>query len=51
VNLKQGQLQVFRDLAESGYQSELVLAAGEVSPLAFEDVKVVVSRLWGQFQL
>jgi Uma2 family endonuclease len=47
VNLKKGQLKVFRDLAEGVYQSELTLTEGEISAIAFQDVPIRVNRLFG----
>lgn len=47
VNLKKGQLKVFRDLAEGVFQSELTLTEGEISPIAFQHVPITVKRLFG----
>jgi Uma2 family endonuclease len=46
VNLKDLQLIVFRDLTSSGYQTELVLTGGRISPNAFPDVKLEVKRMF-----
>jgi Uma2 family endonuclease len=46
VNLKDFQLIVFRDLTSSGYQTELALTGGSVSPNAFPDVKLEVKRMF-----
>ena len=45
VNLKEGKLIVFRDPIEGEYQSEQVVTQGEISPLAFPDIVVVVSQI------
>jgi Uma2 family endonuclease len=47
VNLKTPQLQVFRDLNNGQYTTELTLTNGTISPLAFTDVAVQVERLIG----
>lgn len=47
VNLKTPQLQVFRDLNNGEYITELTLTTGNISPLAFPDVSVQVQRLIG----
>ena len=46
VDLKNGQLNVFRDCFQGGYQLKLTLKEGTLSPLAFQDVKVDVRRLF-----
>lgn len=45
VNLQQLQLTVFRDLVQDCYTTELTLTAGVISPLAFTNIQVEVSRL------
>lgn len=45
VNLKTPQLQVFRDLKNGQYKTELTLTTGTIAPLAFPDVSVQVERL------
>ncbi|MBE9169636.1 Uma2 family endonuclease [Pleurocapsales cyanobacterium LEGE 06147] len=47
VNLKTPQLQVFRDIKNEQYQTELTLTTGTIAPLAFPDVSVQVERLIG----
>ncbi|MBD2198690.1 MULTISPECIES: Uma2 family endonuclease [Calothrix] len=47
VNLKTPQLQVFRDLNNGEYKTELTFTTGTISPLAFPDVSVQVQRLIG----
>ena len=47
VNLKNTQLQVFRDLKNRQYTTELTLTTGTIVPLAFGDVSVQVHRLVG----
>ncbi|WP_375472172.1 Uma2 family endonuclease [uncultured Nostoc sp.] len=47
VNLKNSQLQVFRDLKNGQYTTELTLTTGTIVPLAFGDVSVQVNRLVG----
>ena len=46
-NLKNSQLQVFRDLKNGQYTTELTLTTGTIVPLAFPDVSVQVHRLIG----
>jgi Uma2 family endonuclease len=47
VNLKYKRLQVFRDLKNRQYKTELTLTTGTIAPLAFPDVSVQVERLIG----
>jgi Uma2 family endonuclease len=47
VNLKTPQLQVFCDLKNGQYTTELILTTGTISPLAFPDISVQVERLIG----
>ena len=47
VNLKKGQLQVFRDLTAGAYQSKLTFTAGELSPIALQGISIAVGRLFG----
>ncbi|MDV2993879.1 MAG: hypothetical protein N4J56_003533 [Chroococcidiopsis sp. SAG 2025] len=47
VNLKDRCLQVFRDLKNGQYNTELTLTTGTITPLAFPDVSVQVERLIG----
>jgi Uma2 family endonuclease len=47
VNLKTPQLQVFRDLKNGQYKTELTLTTGTIAPLAFPDVSLLVERLIG----
>jgi Uma2 family endonuclease len=47
VNLKTPQLQVFRDIENGQYTTELTLTTGTIAPLAFPDVFVRVERLIG----
>lgn len=45
VNLRQNQLIVFRDLIQGCYTTERVLTVGTISPLAFTDIQIEISRL------
>jgi Uma2 family endonuclease len=45
VNLKRGELIVFRDPRDGEYASKMTLTAGEITPLAFADVKIAVAAL------
>ena len=45
VNLREGKLIVFRDPIAGEYQSEQVVTAGEINPLAFPEVAVAVSQM------
>ncbi len=47
INLKTPQLQVFRDIKNGQYQTELTITTGTIAPLAFPDVSVQVERLIG----
>jgi Uma2 family endonuclease len=47
VNLKYKRLQVFRDLKNGQYKTELTLTTGTIAPLAFPDVSLLVERLIG----
>ncbi|MBD2362142.1 Uma2 family endonuclease [Anabaena minutissima FACHB-250] len=47
VNLKTPQLQVFRDLKNRQYTTELTLTTNTISPLAFPDVSIKVQHLIG----
>ncbi len=47
VNFKNSQLQVFRDLKNGQYTTELTLTTGIIVPLAFGDVSIQVNRLVG----
>jgi Uma2 family endonuclease len=46
VNLKDLQLIVFRDLTPNGYQTELTLTGGAISPVSFPDVQIEVKRMF-----
>jgi Uma2 family endonuclease len=46
VNLHASELIVFRDLGQSVYQSEIILAAGNISPLSFPDLQIDVNKLF-----
>lgn len=46
VNLKASELIVFRDPASDTYQSELILADGDISPLSFPDLQIDVRKLF-----
>jgi Uma2 family endonuclease len=48
VNLKANQLQVFRELQNGQYTTELTLSTGNISPLAFPDVSISVQHLIGR---
>lgn len=45
-DLKNGRLQVFRDVVNGGYQTEWTLTTGTISPLAFPEVAIEVQRLF-----
>lgn len=45
VNLKDQELKVFRDLDSGNYTSETAHTTGSISPLAFNDVEILVQRL------
>ncbi|WP_427157582.1 Uma2 family endonuclease [Aliinostoc sp. HNIBRCY26] len=47
VNLRTFQLQVFRNLQNGQYTTEIILTTGTISPLAFPDVLIQVQRLIG----
>ncbi|RCJ21965.1 hypothetical protein A6770_04875 [Nostoc minutum NIES-26] len=47
VNLKNPQLQVFRDLKNGQYTTEVTLTTGTIAPLAFVDISVQVQHLIG----
>ncbi|OUL29199.1 Uma2 family endonuclease [Nostoc sp. 106C] len=47
VNLKFLQLQVFKDLKNGQYTTELILTTGTIAPVAFPDVTVQVQRIIG----
>ncbi|MBF2003155.1 MAG: Uma2 family endonuclease [Synechococcales cyanobacterium C42_A2020_086] len=46
TDLRNAQLNVFRDVEQGSYQTELTLTEGTISPLAFQDVVVDVQRLF-----
>ena len=46
MNLQTLKLIVFRDLRHNRYESELCLSSGMISPLAFPDLSIDVSRLF-----
>ena len=46
MNLQESVLIVFRNLTESGYQSENRFDSGTISPLAFPDLSIDVQRLF-----
>ncbi|NJN30020.1 MAG: Uma2 family endonuclease [Synechococcales cyanobacterium RM1_1_8] len=49
LNLKGRKLHIYRNPSESGYGSELILAAGErIMPLAFGDCAIAVLAMLGQ---
>jgi hypothetical protein len=48
INLKVGELVVFRDPVNADYQWQQTLTAGIISPLSFPEVQVDVVRLIGQ---
>jgi len=47
INLQKNELIVMRDPVNGEYQSQVVLKAGSISPLAFPDVAIEVARLLG----
>ncbi len=48
MNLQMLELVVFRELVDGSYRSELCLNCGMISPLAFPDISINVSRLFHQ---
>ncbi len=46
MDLVESVLVVFRDLTASGYQSEIRINSGRISPLAFPDISIDVQRLF-----
>jgi Uma2 family endonuclease len=46
MNLQTSELKVFRDLSANDYRSEISLSSGIVSPLAFPDLAIEISRLF-----
>lgn len=49
VDLKHRLLKVFRAPVDGNYASESTFTTGEISPLAFPDIRVSVQRLLGEF--
>lgn len=49
VDLKHRRLKVFREPVDYNYASESTFTTGEISPLAFPDIRVSVQRLLGGF--
>ena len=45
VDLKNQQLKVFREPISGNYSRELTLTCGEISPLAFPEIKISIQRL------
>ena len=45
-DLKNARLNVFRNLSNSTYQTELTLTEGTLAPLAFPDITITVERLF-----
>lgn len=46
MNLQTSELVVFRDLIDNKYRSEICLNDGNISPLAFPDISIDISRLF-----
>ena len=46
MNLQTLELVVFRDLSDNEYRSEVCFTSGEISPLAFPNLSIDVSRLF-----
>jgi Uma2 family endonuclease len=46
MNLQTLELVVFRDLGDNEYRSEVCLNSGDISPLAFPDLSIDISRLF-----
>ena len=46
MNLQTSELVVFRDLIDNKYRSEIFLNDGNISPLAFPDISIDISRLF-----
>ena len=45
VNLKRRELIIFREPKDGEYGSKITLTEGEISPLAFPDVKIAFAAL------
>jgi Uma2 family endonuclease len=48
INLRKMELMVYRQPVDGGYQSNVTLTQGEITPLAFQEVAVSVARLLGR---
>jgi Uma2 family endonuclease len=46
MNLQASALLVFRDVTANGYQSETSITSGTISPLAFPDISIEISKLF-----
>lgn len=46
MNLQLNELVVFRNFSADGYESETHLNSGKISPLAFPDISIEISRLF-----
>lgn len=46
MNLQSSELVIFRNLVASEYQSETCLSSGTISPWAFPDISIEISRLF-----
>ena len=46
MNLQTSELVIFRDLIDNKYRSEICLNDGDISPLAFPDLSIDISRLF-----
>ena len=46
MNLQTSELVIFRDLIDNKYRSEICLNDGDISPLAFPDISIDISRLF-----
>ncbi|WP_310417531.1 Uma2 family endonuclease [Chamaesiphon sp. OTE_8_metabat_110] len=46
MNLQTLELVVFRDLIDNEYRSEICLSSGTISPLAFSELSIDISRLF-----
>jgi Uma2 family endonuclease len=46
VNLQASELIIFREANSAGYETEIRLATGNISPLSFPDLEIEVRRLF-----
>ncbi|WP_373543042.1 Uma2 family endonuclease [Chamaesiphon sp.] len=46
MNLQTSELKIFRNLTANGYRAEISLNSGTISPLAFPEISIEISRLF-----